>query len=307
MLPDVSVVIPTRDRADRLRAALASALAQQGADVEVVVIDDGSAPAAADAVGALVEGRARLIRHERPQGVSRARNAGIGAARAAWVAFLDDDDLWAPGKLAAQLARADAAGAGLVYTSVVVIDDAGAIVGELTARPEDALAVEMAATNAIGTPSSVMARTELVREAGGFDPALSIVADWDLMIRLLRRTHAARCPEHLTAYTEHRQNMSHVRAGELRAELDRLAAKHGTAVGAAALDRWIAAGRVREGGGRRAAGAYLHAAVRHRDPFALGRGVLALATPRVLAAARRHRARRRVGAPGWLPAERASA
>ena len=183
----------------------------------------------------------RVIRHEEPRGVSLARNAGIEAARAPWIAFLDDDDLWAPGKLAAQLARAQETGAGLVYTSVVVLDDAGAVVGELTARPEAALASAMRETNAIGTPSSVLVRAELLRETGGFDPRLAVFADWDLMLRLLRLTSAAACAEHLTAYTEHASNMSLARAAELRAELELMNAGPAGPVGGAALERWLAA------------------------------------------------------------------
>ncbi len=296
-------MIPTRDRASRLRAALSSALAQQGVSLEVIVVDDGSAPDAAAAVSALTAVPVRVIRHEEPRGVSLARNAGIEAARAPWIAFLDDDDLWAPGKLAAQLARAQETGAGLVYTSVVVLDDAGAVVGELTARPEATLASAMRETNAIGTPSSVLVRAELLRETGGFDPRLSVFADWDLMLRLLRLTSAAACAEHLTAYTEHASNMSLARAAELRAELQLMNAGPAGPVGGAALERWLAAGRLRRAAGRRAAAAYLGTAARRRDAAALARGLLVLATPRGAAAARRARARRRVGRPGWLRVE----
>jgi hypothetical protein len=303
---EVSVVIPTRDRASRLRAALASALAQARVSVDVIVVDDGSSPDTARAIAELATGPVRLLRHDTPLGVSRARNAGIEAARAPWIAFLDDDDLWAPGKLAAQLARAQQTGAGLVYTSVVVLDDGGDVVGELTARPEAALPAEMRETNAIGTPSSVLARTELLRRAGGFDPRLSIFADWDLILRLLRLTSAAACAEHLTAYTEHASNMSLARAGELHAELELMAAGPAGPVGGAALERWLAASRRRAGAGRRGAAAYLQAAARHRDPAALARGLLALATPRGAAALRSARARRRVGRPPWLPVQSSS-
>lgn len=301
MQPDVSVVIPTRDRPARLRLALASALAQQDVAAEVIVVDDGSAPDAAATVRELAADRARLIRHERSRGVSDARNAGIEAASAPWIAFLDDDDLWAPRKLATQLARAAQTGAGLLYTSLVVIDAAGAVAGELTARPEHTLRQEMEVTNAIGTPSSVMARADALRAVGGFDPGLSILADWDLLRRLLREAGPARCTEHLTAYTEHDSNMSSGLGG-LRVELDVLAAKEGGAVGGAAFERWIAATMAREGARGRAARAYLEIAVRRRDPAALGRAALALASPRGTAGLRRMRAAHRVADTAWLSA-----
>jgi hypothetical protein len=96
--------------------------------------------------------------------------------------------------------------------------------------------------------------------------------------------------------------MSLARREELGAELEHLAAKHGGAVGGAALERWLAASRLRAGAGRRGAAAYLRTAIRHRDAAALVRGLPALASPRGATAVRRARARRRVGRAGWLPA-----
>ena len=92
----MSVVIPTRDRPRLLQRALASALRQVGVVAEVVIVDDGGSPPVALAP---TGGRVRVLRKDRSEGVSAARNAGIAAARGEWVAFLDDDDVWAPAKL----------------------------------------------------------------------------------------------------------------------------------------------------------------------------------------------------------------
>src|SRR3954447_24585483 len=91
---EVSVVIPTRNRADRLPLTLAGVLAQREIELEVVIVDDGSDPDAAAAYRKLEGDRVRVLRHERSRGAARARNSGIEAARGEWVAFLDDDDLW---------------------------------------------------------------------------------------------------------------------------------------------------------------------------------------------------------------------
>src|SRR5688572_3616095 len=108
-LPDVSVVIPTRNRWELLSTgALPSALAQEGVEVEVHVIDEGSSDATSQELERLNEPRVHVIRHDRPHGVAQARNAGIAAARGQWVAFLDDDDIWAPQKLRRQIDTADA-------------------------------------------------------------------------------------------------------------------------------------------------------------------------------------------------------
>ena len=125
-MTDVTVVIPTRDRHELLAAhALPSALGQKGVSVEVIVVDDGSARPVAEAPGV------RVIRHAQSRGIAAARNAGIFSAAAAWVAFLDDDDLWAPAYLKSIL---DAAGdAAWAYAAGIIIDGSYAVIGELKA------------------------------------------------------------------------------------------------------------------------------------------------------------------------------
>src|SRR5919199_1938923 len=93
----VGVVIPTRDRWPLVRTALASALAQEGVGTRVVVVDDGSTDRTAQELGALKDGRVQVLRHDRPRGVSAARNHRLAQGSAPWVSFLDDDDVWAPG------------------------------------------------------------------------------------------------------------------------------------------------------------------------------------------------------------------
>ena len=98
--PEVSVVVPTHNRSGLLAQTLHSVLWQRGVDLEVLVVDDGSADDTAEMVAGLADPRIRLLRHDHPQGVSAARNRGVAAASGRWLAFCDDDDLWAPDKLA---------------------------------------------------------------------------------------------------------------------------------------------------------------------------------------------------------------
>lgn len=107
MLPEppiVSVVIPTRDRPEAVVRAARSALAQTLGPLEVLVVLDGPDPETREALMALGDGRLRMLELPESQGAANARNAGIAAARAPWLALLDDDDLWAPQKLERQLA-----------------------------------------------------------------------------------------------------------------------------------------------------------------------------------------------------------
>jgi len=103
-LPDtVSVILPTRNRAKMVSAAIDSALAQRIDGMQVIVIDDASSD---DTRGVLAQygDTIDVLRIHHSRGVAHARNRGIELATGQWLAFLDSDDLWLPGKLAAQLA-----------------------------------------------------------------------------------------------------------------------------------------------------------------------------------------------------------
>jgi glycosyltransferase involved in cell wall biosynthesis len=101
----VSAVIPTRGRAELLRRAVRSTLAQTLQEIEVVVVIDGADPETNILVEELAaqDSRVRGITLSSSIGGSDARNRGVDAARGEWIAFLDDDDEWLPGKLQAQL------------------------------------------------------------------------------------------------------------------------------------------------------------------------------------------------------------
>jgi glycosyltransferase involved in cell wall biosynthesis len=87
--------------------------------VEVVVVDDASADGTAKWVAGQRDAQLRLVRHTTQRGVSAARNSGIHQACGTWIAFLDEDDAWAPDKLQSRLSAAAAAGRGWVYTGDV--------------------------------------------------------------------------------------------------------------------------------------------------------------------------------------------
>ncbi|MFL5884580.1 MAG: glycosyltransferase family 2 protein, partial [Thermoleophilaceae bacterium] len=95
----VSVVIPTHNRWPQMRGTLDGALGQTGVEHEVIVVDDCSSDGTAEGLAGIENDRLRFLRHEQNRGVAAARNTGIEAARHEWLAFLDDDDLWAPNKL----------------------------------------------------------------------------------------------------------------------------------------------------------------------------------------------------------------
>jgi glycosyltransferase involved in cell wall biosynthesis len=102
-LPLLSVVIPTRNRAQMVCEAIDSALGQSEGQVEVIVVDDASTDNTASVLTERYGTRIRLLRHSERRGAGASRNDGLRVARGHLLAFLDDDDLWLPGKLDAEL------------------------------------------------------------------------------------------------------------------------------------------------------------------------------------------------------------
>jgi glycosyltransferase involved in cell wall biosynthesis len=206
--PDVSVVIPTRGRWSLLSLTLAGALGQEGVEHEVVVVDDGSRDETPERLAEIRDDRLRVVRNERPVGVAAARNRGIAEARGEWVAFLDDDDLWSPRKLRAQLDAAEAEGADFAYSAVVAVDETLNVTRALPfPKPHELLRRELRLNALPAGGSNVMVRSGLLGKDGGFDERLYHLADWDLWIRLAADARGAASPEVDVAYVEHGVNM----------------------------------------------------------------------------------------------------
>lgn len=188
----VSVVIPTHDRAAIVERALRSVLAQTALPLEILVVDDAST----DGTAARLEGYAgvgvRVLRLAERVGGSRARNAGIEAARGEWVAFLDSDDEWRPPKLERQLARLDApdgAGLDVVYCRKVMHDHLGGReILVKTSLCEGDVLLPLLSGWEIST-SQVMVRRAALGPVGGFDPTLPGSQDYDLWLRLAAAGH----------------------------------------------------------------------------------------------------------------------
>jgi|tagenome__1003787_1003787.scaffolds.fasta_scaffold20983870_3 glycosyltransferase involved in cell wall biosynthesis len=264
----VSVVIPTHERWPQMRTTLDGALGQVDVEHEVIVVDDCSADGTAAGLASISDPRLRVLRHERNRGVAAARNTGIEAARHDWVAFLDDDDLWAPHKLRMQVDAAEAADAVLAYSSALVVNDRYELMAVREAPAAAELAAKMIPGNSLPAgASNVLARADVVRELGGFDQSLHQLADWDMWLRLLEKGRAAACEEPLLAYVYHQQSMLITDERSLVDEFDYLAEKHrplseryGVEFDRPGLARWMAWGASRSGHRFKAAGGYLRAA-----------------------------------------------
>jgi glycosyltransferase involved in cell wall biosynthesis len=281
---EVTVVVPTRNRAAMLGQALSSVVAQRGVDLEAVVVDDGSTDATPAVVTGMGDRRLRLIRHQHPQGVSAARNRGVAEAGGRWVAFLDDDDVWAPEKLASQLAAAERDDRAWAVTGAVSVDDGlRVLAGEPPLVPERIVAGLDRYNSVPAGASNVLVRAELLAVTGGFDPRLRHMADWDLWIRLGRTGLPATVPRPLLAYRLHRANATMDTAfdpQEPLAELDAIIDRYGIPADRLAVDRWIAWTCLRAGRRGASLRAYLRAA-KGGDPRSLVRAAVGLLHPAV--------------------------
>jgi glycosyltransferase involved in cell wall biosynthesis len=276
--PLVSVLIPTRNRCARLFTTLRSVLAQHDVNLEIVVVDDGSQDDTDKMVARLGDPRIRLVRNECPRGESGARNRGLEETRGIWVAFLDDDDLWAPNKLARQLSALQGTRREWAYTGDVVVDGELRIVsGEPPPSPEEM-------TDALGRynsvpagASNVIVSSRLLAEVGPFDGGLRRTADWDMWLRLARHGPPAWVRSPLVANCIHGTNMFKDMT-ILFQELDVLARRHQIPVDRARHYRW-AAWHALGDGQRWKALRYYGGAIRQGDLRSIGRAVIALLRP----------------------------
>jgi glycosyltransferase involved in cell wall biosynthesis len=279
-MTDISVVIPTRDRRDLLRLAVVSVLSQQHVDIEVVVVDDASTDDIAGTVSSFADRRLRVVRQTSPGGVSAARNRGIAEARGKWVAFLDDDDLWAPQKLALQLEAATRSNRTWVYAGDVNVDDDLRVLTASAPPTPEQVMERLPRYNPVPSgASNVLVRADALAEAGQFDPGLKRTEDWDMWIRVARTGPPAFVLRPLVAYRFHSANI----AGETTAiveEADRLAARYGIPVDRAAMQRraaWISL----RAGDRRGAIRHYARAFAMGDVRSAARAAVALAHPAV--------------------------
>jgi glycosyltransferase involved in cell wall biosynthesis len=188
--PRVTVVIPAYNAESSIRAALNDVLGQTFLDLEVIVCDDGSTDGTAEAArDTLAGGPARVpwrIYTLGRYGAAGARNYAIRAARGEFVAFLDDDDRWAPEKLEASLAAIDDDGLDLVCHSEFWVDQEGTrqlrVYRDLF-NPAVHPVVSLMRNNPLST-SAVVVRREALITAGLFDESLPSAEDYDLWIRL---------------------------------------------------------------------------------------------------------------------------
>jgi glycosyltransferase involved in cell wall biosynthesis len=188
----ISVIIPTFNREQFIRAAVESVLAQTYPHVEVLVVDDGSTDSTREIIRSIDDPRVRYI-YTANKGNYFARNTGLKEAKGEYIAFLDSDDTFLPQKLSKQLEKfAQIPGLGLCCSNVYVRhqDIAGKVFEDAAHsfsydfETQDGFIERAVESNFIVT-STVMIRRECVKTLGYFNTEYQNAMDYEFFLRIV--------------------------------------------------------------------------------------------------------------------------
>jgi GT2 family glycosyltransferase len=181
--PSLSVIIPTYNRFPMLCEAIESVLAQTDSDFELIVVDDGSTDET-ETIREIYKGRLCYI-YQVNRGASAARNRGAVEARGDFISFLDSDDLWLPGKIAAQKAAMETDPTiQISYTEEIWYRKGVRVNPAKKHAKYSGWIFEKCLPLCIISPSSVMIQKKLFERVGGFDDSLQVCEDYDLWLRI---------------------------------------------------------------------------------------------------------------------------
>jgi glycosyltransferase involved in cell wall biosynthesis len=181
--PITSVIIPTYNRWPLVAEAVDSVLAQSFQDIEIIVVDDGSTDGTTNRL-AKFDGRLRLFTTTR-RGVAAARNFGVSQAQGCYVAFLDSDDLWLPGKLETQIAFLDRhPEIQICQTDEIWVRNGVRVNPKAMHRKPSGDIFVRSLDLCLISPSAVMMTRELFQRIGGFDESFPVCEDYDLWLRV---------------------------------------------------------------------------------------------------------------------------
>ena len=181
----VSVVIPSKDRADFLKETLDSVFAQTYQNLEIVVVDDGSTFPLEPMLKEIYGDRVVFLRHEKSLGAPVARNAGARLTSGEYIAFLDDDDLWLPKKIERQLAvfNDSKEDVGVVYCGFDYVINGKIVSKKNVYKNIGHIYPQSLSACPVGAPTPLIRRS-CFEQTDGFDEKLPACQDWDLWIRL---------------------------------------------------------------------------------------------------------------------------
>ncbi len=185
----VSVIIPTYNRAPVIKKSVESVLKQTYADMEVIIVDDGSTDDTKHVIREIQDKRIKYINYKTNHGPSYARNEGIRNATAEFIAFNDSDDIWNPLKLEKQMKILENKEIDMVFCQYSINNSKV----ELVPSNDDILIQTsknyfdvLLGANRIGTPTAII-KKEKINEVGGFNESLKSWEDWDFFLKIAKK------------------------------------------------------------------------------------------------------------------------
>lgn len=202
-MADVSIVVPTRNRATLLERLLRQLVTlDDGASYEIVVVDEGSSDSTPELLDRYSKDHGIIVvRNDPPLGLSGARNTGIAATDAPYVAWIDDDDLTSPDRIMRQLEALRTGAWRWSCAARVDVDDDLRVIGHVRCPvPENILAQVLRRNVLPSAGQGMLVARDLLAEIGGFDETLDSAEDWDFAIRLAESGPGHMLDEPLVGY-----------------------------------------------------------------------------------------------------------
>ena len=195
---EVSIIIPTKNRPQLLNRAIKSVIKQTHLDWELLIINDSESEVSIN----FSDSRIQLVKNSNKSGANGARNTGIDLATGKYIAFLDDDDTWKPEKLLKQLKIMESQNVILCYTGKKIIYEKNSksrikySYNSAKSHPQYWLQFH----NYVGTTSTVVIKSFVLKEKVKFDEDIRSLQDFDLFLRLAEFGSFAGVPEFLVNY-----------------------------------------------------------------------------------------------------------
>jgi len=208
-MPQVTVILPSWNRADWLKKSIDSVLEQTFRDFELIVVNDASTDSTQEILTSY-SGKIRSFTFAKNLGVSAARNAAVKNCDSEWIAFLDSDDFWHPHKLQKQIAQTVIrAECPIHFTDEIWIRNGVRVNPKKKHQKLEGWIFKPSLELCLMSPSTVLLRRELFDVHGLFDETLPICEDYDLWLRLTAQHQVALLNEKLmTRHGGHADQLS---------------------------------------------------------------------------------------------------
>ncbi len=202
----MTVVIPTYNRNEYCKELLKSIVGQSYSRFEIIVIDDSGAknPELEAYIDANLKSfDVQYVNNERNCGVQHCRNLGLSFSKYDYICFVDDDDVWEPYKLEAQIQSMNGSDFSLCYSDAYIIDDNGKVLEEWVAEEPERAVIGILRECFIPSPS-IMLKKSILIDVGGFDGKFPSCQDWDAWTRvILSNPKIVKVSQPLVRYRKH--------------------------------------------------------------------------------------------------------